>query len=69
MTLKMRLLATAPALPQRTVTPAGVAARCGVDPHAAETGTGVRERRWLSGTETALSLGTRAVQDLSLIHI
>ena len=62
MTLTMRLLATAHALPERTVTTTEVAARCGVDPHAAEAGTGVRERRWLSGTETALSLGTRAVQ-------
>lgn len=63
MILNMRLLATAQALPRRVVTTAEVARRCGVDPGLAEVATGVRERRWLSGDETALSLGVRAAQD------
>ncbi|WP_288402443.1 ketoacyl-ACP synthase III [uncultured Deinococcus sp.] len=60
--LGLRVLATAEALPRRVVPTAEVAARCGVDPEVAEARSGVRERRWLSEGETALSLGAQAAR-------
>ncbi|SMB92048.1 3-oxoacyl-ACP synthase III family protein [Deinococcus hopiensis] len=63
MRLNCRLLATAQALPARVVPTAEVAALCGVPANVAEARTGVRERRWLSGSETALSLGVQAARD------
>lgn len=61
--LNIRILATAQALPRRVVSTAEAAAWCGIDPHIAERRTGVRERRWLSEGETALTLGARAARD------
>lgn len=60
--LGCRILATAQALPARVVPTAEVAALCGVPEGVAEARTGVRERRWLSGSETALSLGAEAAR-------
>ncbi|MFT2719779.1 3-oxoacyl-ACP synthase III family protein [Deinococcus sp. A31D244] len=60
--LGVRLLATAQALPERRVPTAEVAALCHVPADLAIKRTGVHERRWLSGTETALSLGTQAAR-------
>ncbi|KQR25557.1 3-oxoacyl-ACP synthase III family protein [Deinococcus sp. Leaf326] len=60
--LGLRILATAEALPRRVVPTAEVAARCGLDPQLAEARSGVRERRWLSEGETALSLGAEAAR-------
>ena len=60
--LGLRILATAEALPRRVVPTAEVAARCGLDPALAEARSGVRERRWLSEGETALSLGAEAAR-------
>ncbi|MFB9992942.1 3-oxoacyl-ACP synthase III family protein [Deinococcus oregonensis] len=62
--LPVRILGTGRALPSRVVPTAEVAALCdpsgGLTAEAAEARTGVRERRWLSGTETALTLGAQA---------
>ncbi|UBV43166.1 ketoacyl-ACP synthase III [Deinococcus taeanensis] len=60
--LGMRPLATAQALPQRVVSTAEVAALCGVPEALAVRRSGVHERRWLSGDETALSLGAQAAR-------
>ncbi|MFC4454053.1 ketoacyl-ACP synthase III [Deinococcus sonorensis] len=60
--LNFRILATAAVLPRRVVTTAEVAALCGLDPQVAMQRTGVRERRWLSGDENALTLGAQAGQ-------
>ena len=61
--LGVRLLASAQALPQRVVTTAEVAALCCVDAEQAELRSGVRERRWLSASETALTLGAQAARE------
>ncbi len=61
--LPFRILATAQALPTRVVTTAEVAALCGVDAQVAQVRSGVRERRWLSAGETALTLGAQAARD------
>lgn len=60
--LGLRILSTAQALPSRVVTTAEAAALCGVAPEVAVRRTGVHERRWLSGHETALTLGTQAAR-------
>ncbi|PTA68109.1 3-oxoacyl-ACP synthase III family protein [Deinococcus arcticus] len=60
--LGLRLLATAQALPARVVPTAEVAALCGVPADVAQKRSGVRERRWLSGDESALSLGAQAAR-------
>ncbi|OWL94424.1 beta-ketoacyl-ACP reductase [Deinococcus indicus] len=61
--LGVRLLATAQALPARRVPTAEVARLCGVPEAVALKRSGVHERRWLSGTETALTLGTQAARE------
>ena len=61
--LGVRLLATAQALPERRVPTAEVARLCGVPEAIALKRTGVHERRWLSGQETALTLGTQAARE------
>jgi 3-oxoacyl-[acyl-carrier-protein] synthase-3 len=61
--LNVRILATAQALPRRVVSTAEAAALCRVDARIAERRTGVRERRWLSGEETALTLGAQAARE------
>ena len=61
--LGVSLLATAQALPARRVPTAEVARLCGVPEAIALKRSGVHERRWLSGTETALTLGTQAARD------
>ena len=60
--LPIRILGTGQALPSRVVPTAEVAALCGLTAEAAEARTGVRERRWLSGSETALTLGAQAAR-------
>lgn len=62
MTLNFRILGTGRALPRRMVPTAEVAALCGVPADEAEARSGVRERRWLSGDETALKLGAEAAR-------
>ncbi|AWN22550.1 beta-ketoacyl-ACP reductase [Deinococcus irradiatisoli] len=57
-----RILATAQALPQRVVTTQEVARLCGVPAELAQARSGVTERRWLSASESALSLGVQAAQ-------
>ncbi|ANE44722.1 beta-ketoacyl-ACP reductase [Deinococcus puniceus] len=65
--LPVRILGTGQALPTRVVSTAEVAALCdpsgGLTAEAAEARTGVRERRWLSGAETALTLGAEAARN------
>ncbi|MDK2012590.1 MULTISPECIES: 3-oxoacyl-ACP synthase III family protein [unclassified Deinococcus] len=61
--LGVRLLATAQALPTRRVPTAEVARLCHVPEAIALKRSGVHERRWLSGTETALTLGTQAARE------
>lgn len=61
--LKASIVATAAALPQRSVTTAEVAALCGVPADEAQARTGVKVRHWLSGGETALSLGVQAARE------
>ncbi|MVN86507.1 ketoacyl-ACP synthase III [Deinococcus sp. HMF7620] len=61
--LGVRVLATAQALPSRVVPTAEVAALCGVPAELALKRSGVRERRWISGAETALTLGAQAARD------
>ncbi len=61
--LGVRLLATAQALPARRVPTAEVARLCHVPEAIALKRSGVHERRWLSGTETALTLGTQAARE------
>ncbi|WP_135229395.1 3-oxoacyl-ACP synthase III family protein [Deinococcus fonticola] len=63
MILNARILATGQALPQRIVPTAEVAALCGVPADLAMARSGVRERRWLSGDETALTLGAEAARN------
>lgn len=64
--LPVRILGTGQALPARVVSTAEVAALCdpsgGLTAEAAEARTGVRERRWLSGAESALTLGAEAAR-------
>lgn len=60
--LNARILATAQALPRRVVPTEEVAALCGVPADQAIARSGVRERRWLSGDETALALGAEAAR-------
>ncbi|MDV6375216.1 3-oxoacyl-[acyl-carrier-protein] synthase III C-terminal domain-containing protein [Deinococcus arenicola] len=61
--LGLRILSTAQALPARVVSTAEAAALCGMAPEIAVKRTGVHERRWLSGTETALTLGAQAARE------
>lgn len=60
--LNVRLLGTGQALPHRVVGTAEVAALCGVNADVAQARSGVRERRWLSGSETVLTLGAQAAR-------
>ncbi|WP_424952925.1 3-oxoacyl-ACP synthase III family protein [Deinococcus sp.] len=60
--LNLRLLGSGQALPRRAVSTAEVAALCGVDAGVAESRSGVRVRRWLSGDETVLTLGAQAAR-------
>ncbi|WP_221088164.1 3-oxoacyl-ACP synthase III family protein [Deinococcus aquaedulcis] len=61
--LGVRILSTSQALPTRVVSTAEVAALCGVPADLAHKRSGVRERRWLSGEESALSLGAQAARE------
>lgn len=58
--LNFKILSTATTLPSRVVTTAELAPRCGLSAQEAIQRTGVHERRWISGDETALSLGAEA---------
>ncbi|AIZ45373.1 beta-ketoacyl-ACP reductase [Deinococcus radiopugnans] len=61
--LGLHVRSTAQALPARVVPTAEAAALCGVAPEVAVKRTGVHERRWLSGDETALTLGAQAARE------
>lgn len=59
----MGILGTGAALPSRVVTTDELAVELGVNPRWARDRTGVAERRWLGGGETALTLGARAARE------
>ena len=65
-TLPFRILSSAQALPRRVVSTAEVAALCGVDPDLARARSGVQQRHWLGGGETALQLGAQAARQATV---